>query len=155
MPPFVDDRLAGSSPLPTNKTRVGSGTRWRLVRLVLVLMLLALPCAPFLAIPIDVYRSHRQRQRLLHETDHHALLAASRELMKKYAGQDIAQPDQDPRVPRIIRELGPSYMGISSEQLRVELHGGFDHYGFIAFAKDADAENRWSKLVDGLYYYTE
>jgi hypothetical protein len=118
-------------------------------------MLLALPCAPFLAIPLDVYRSHRQRQRLLHETDHRELLAASRELMKKHAGQDIAQPDQDPRVPRIIRELGPSYMGISSEQLRVELHGGFDHYGFIAFAKDADAENRWSKLVDGLYYYTE
>ena len=55
----------------------------------------------------------------------------------------------------IIRELGPSYMGISSEQLRVELHGGFDHYGFIAFAKDANAEGRWSKLVDGLYYYTE
>ena len=155
MPPFVDDRLAGSSPLPTNKTRVGSGTRWRLVRLVLVLMLLALPCAPFVAIPIDVYRSHRQRQRLLHQTDHHALLAASRELMKNHAGQDIAQPDQDPRVPLIIRELGPSYMGISSEQLRVELHGGFDHYGFIALANDANAEDRGSKLVDGLYYYSE
>jgi hypothetical protein len=46
-------------------------------------------------------------------------------------------------------------MNISSEQLRVELHGGFDHYGFIAVAKEANAEDRWSKLVDGLYYYTE
>jgi hypothetical protein len=155
MPSFADDHPAPSSPLPADEERAGRGTRRRWVRLVLVLMLLALPCAPFLAIPIDVYRSHRQRQRLLHETDHQALLAASRKLMKKHAGQDIAQPDQDPRVPRIIRELGPSYMGISSEQLRVELHGGFDHYGFIAFATDADTEGHGSKLVDGLYYYTE
>jgi hypothetical protein len=159
MPPLVDQHEAKDpSPLVTDKTRVGRGTRWRLVRraaIVPLLMLLAIPCAPFLAIPIDVYRSHRQRQRLLHETDHHALLAASRELMGKHAGQDIAQPDQDPRVPRIIRELEPSYMGISSEQLRVELHGGFDHYGFVAFAKGANAGDRWTKLVDGLYYYTE
>jgi hypothetical protein len=107
------------------------------------------------AIPLDVYNSHRERQRLLHETDHHLLLAASRKLMKEHAGEEIPEPDKDPRVPRIIRELGPSYMSISTDQLRVELHGGFDHYGFVALPDGANGGDGWGKLIDGLYYYTE
>ena len=80
---------------------------------------------------------------------------ASRELMHNYAGQEIADPARDPRVPMIIRELGPSYMAISSQQLRVELHGGFDHYGFVAYAEGVNAGDDWGRLIDGLVYYTE
>jgi hypothetical protein len=120
-----------------------------------VLALLALPCLPFAGIAVDVYRSNRERERLLHETDHQALLAACRVLMRDYAGQHFADPAQDPRVPRIIRELGPSYMDVSAEEVRVELHGGFDHYGFIAFADGVDPGDRPGKLIDGLVYYTE
>ena len=134
------------------------GTRWaigRLIAIVSLLVLFVLSCTPFLWIPVDVYNSHRERQRLLHETDHYALLAASRKLMKEHAGEEIAEPNQDPRVPRIIRELGPSYMSISTDQLRVELHGGFDHYGFIAFPDGVDGGDGWERLIDGLYYYTD
>jgi hypothetical protein len=145
-------------PPSSEKRRAKRGRRWkigRLIAIVSLLLLFVLPCAPFLWIPVDVYNSHRERERLLHETDHHALLAASRKLMRDHAGEEIAEPDQDPRVPRIIRELGPSYMSISTDQLRVELHGGFDHYGFIAFSDGVDWGDGGVRLIDGLYYYTE
>ncbi|MBN2474846.1 MAG: hypothetical protein JXB62_09580 [Pirellulales bacterium] len=95
-------------------------SRWKVVCFVLIAcaLLLALPFVPFLGIAIDAYNSKRERDRLLHETDHQALLTASRALMRDYAGQDIADPAGDPRVPPIIRELGPSSMVISSQQLR-------------------------------------
>ena len=131
---------------------------WKPVHLLLIavaVIVFALPCIPFIGIPIQVYNAHRERQRLLHETDHHALLAACRELMRDYAGQHIADPANDPRVPLIIRGLGPSYMDISTQQLRVELHGGFDHYGFVAYPEGANAGDGWGKLIDGLFYYTE
>ena len=142
----------------SEEDRVIRGKRWpigRLIAIVSLLLLFVLSCSPFIWIALDVYNSRRERQRLLHETDHHALLAASRELMKEHAGEEIAGPDQDPRVPHIIRELGPSYMSISTDQLRVELHGGFDHYGFTAFSKGVDAGDGGERLIDGLYYYTD
>lgn len=135
---------------PPSRSKLG-----RVLPIAALSLVLTIPCCPFIVIPLDVYNSHRERQRLLHETDHHALLAASRELMRRHAGEQIDQPDTDPRVPAIIRELGPSYMTVSEKQLRVELHGGFDHYGFVAHAEDVDDDDHWGKLIDGLYYYTE
>ena len=131
---------------------------WRGLRylsLVPLIALFAILCAPFISIPIGVYHAHRERHRLLHETDHGALLQASRKLMKDFSGDDIDSPENDPRVPLIIRNLGPSHMTISTEQLRVELGGGFDHYGFIALPERMDGGDGWGKLIDGLYYYTE
>jgi hypothetical protein len=154
---LADQRMAESSRT-TSPTEVMHASRSRTVYIVLIacaLPLLILVCLPLFAIAVDAYNAKRGRQQLLHETNHHALLAASRKLMRDYAGQDIADPAQDPRVPRIIRDLGPSYMDISAEQLRVELHGGFDHYGFVAFAEGVDFDDGWEKLIDGLCYYTE
>ena len=125
------------------------------VLIACVVPLLALPCALFVGIAVDIYNSKRERHRLLHETDHRALLAASRKLMRDYGVQHIADPAIDPRVPLIIRGLGPSYMDISVQQVRVELHGAFDHYGFIAYPEGADAGDGRGKLIDGLFYYTE
>jgi hypothetical protein len=70
------------------------------------------------------------------------------------AEENIFDPAQDPRVPVIIRELGPSNITISPQQLSVELHVGFDHYGFKAFFRDESDLGR-NKLLDGLYYYEE
>lgn len=119
------------------------------------LAILAVLAVPILGIVREVYNSKQERHRLVHETDHAALLAASRRMILAYAGQHIADPANDARVPQIIRELGPSYIDISREQLKVELHGGFDHYGFLAYAEGADADGRSGKLIDGLFYYTE
>jgi len=135
--------------------RLSRSKKARVVLIACVVPLLALPCAPFVGIAVDIYHSKRERHRLLHETDHRALLAASRQLMRDYGIQHIADPANDPRVPLIIRELGPSYMDISAQQVRVELHGGFDHYGFIAYPEGADTGDGWGKLTDGLFYYTE
>lgn len=125
------------------------------VLIACVVPILAIAIVPVVGIAVDIYSSKRERHRLLHETDHRELLAASRKLMSDYGGQQIADPANDPRVPLIIRGLGPSYMDISAQQLRVELHGGFDHYGFIAYPEGADAGERSGQLIDGLFYYTE
>ena len=37
----------------------------------------------------------------------------------------------------------------------VELHGGFDHYGFVALAEGVNSDVGSRKLIDGLFYYTE
>lgn len=120
-----------------------------------VLTILAVLAVPIVGLVVAVYNSKQERQRLVHATDHAALLAAARQMMLTYAGQHIADPANDARVPQIIRDLGPSYIDISSEQLKVELHGGFDHYGFIAYAEGADDSDRRGKLIDGLFYYTD
>lgn len=126
-----------------------------LVRATVVLLLFALPCFPIIAIAVDVFNSKRKRHRFLHETDHQALLMASRQLIRDYAGQQISEPANDPRVPLIIRGLVPSYMDISAEQLRVELHGGFDHYGFFAYPEGANIGDKRGKLIDGLFFYSD
>lgn len=132
-------------------------TRWRWTRRTILVVALAVPCSPFILMVFDVYNSRCERHRLLHETDHQALLAASRKLMQQATAEEsIDQPAQDPRVPLLIRELGPSSITISPHQVRAELHGGFAHYGFIAFNDTAsEGAPRWTKLIDGLFYYED
>lgn len=119
------------------------------------LAILAVLAVPVVGLVLEVYNSKRERHRLVHATDHAALLEAARTMMLAHAGQHIDDPANDARVPQIIRGLGPSYIDISSEQLKVELHGGFEHYGFIAYAEGAEESDRRGKLIDGLFYYTD
>lgn len=102
----------------------------------------------------DVWNSRRERDRLLHHTDHHALLKACRDLMVNHPEVSMGHVEDDPRIPEIIRRLGVSYITIKPDHVHIELHGGFDHYGVDAFAEGADRE-RGLKLIDGLWYYSE
>lgn len=117
------------------------------------LFLLAIGWIPG-AFVLDGWESRRERDRLLHHTDHHALLKACRELMRQHPDVSIGDPDHDPRVPDVIRRLGASYITINPDRVHIELHGGFDHYGVEAFAESADRE-RGLKLIDGLWYFSE
>jgi len=38
--------------------------------------------------------------------------------------------EQNPRVPATIRRLRPGYIMLMDDGIRIELHGGFDHYGY-------------------------
>ena len=91
-----------TNPPPREAVQMERRSRWHFIRFLKFLPLLLIVvyfCIPIVAIPLDVYNSHRERQRLLHETDHYALLAASRKLMKEHAGEHIAEPDQTPVCP--------------------------------------------------------
>ena len=104
---------------------------------------------------VDPFERSRERRKLLYDTDYPALLAASRDLMRDYPDTHISDPEHDPRVPKIIRQLGPSYISIYSDHLQVELHGGFEHYGFIALAAGVPDWELGRPLIDRLYYYTD
>jgi hypothetical protein len=72
--------------------------------------------------------------------------------MAKYAGEYIDR--DDPCLPDVLRELGTSYVSVSKDIVRVELHGGFDHYGVLAFPEGVEGHGD-RKLMEGLWYYTE
>lgn len=76
--------------------------------------------------------------------------------MKERAGETISysESEHDIRVPLAIRELGPCHIFITSEQVTVELHGGFEHYGFIAYAEGVDSDDPHNELIDGLHFYS-
>jgi hypothetical protein len=101
---------------------------------------------------LDVTRSNRQKENLIHRSDHQAILAACRELMEKYPDQTM--DGNDSRLPKAIQEIHPFWVSVSKESITVELHGGFDHYGVVAFPKGTEGGGA-KKLIDGLWYYSE
>jgi hypothetical protein len=118
---------------------------------VLALLLVG-SCGWILGIAVDVWQSARERDRVLYHSDHQAIRAACRDLMAKYAGEYIDR--DDPCLPDVLRELGTSYVSVSKDIVRVELHGGFDHYGVLAFPEGVEGHGD-RKLMEGLWYYTE
>jgi hypothetical protein len=134
--------------------------RWpyRLARVLIPLVILSTLLAlftPCLSIPLDVYNSAKERDRLLHKTDHQELLRVCRDFMERYPGAYIISPDD--RLPELFRDLGVNAVLVEKEFVHVELHGGFDHYGVIAYAEDVPAErqNGDQKLIEGLWYFTD
>jgi hypothetical protein len=87
-----------------------------------------------------------EQRRLLHGTDHRAVAAACAFVesdFKKYEGTKW----DDPSIPRAIREIHPSYIVIHEYDLRIEMHGGMDHFG-LHFRQGSSGS--WD-----LWYYTE
>jgi hypothetical protein len=111
----------------------------------------------------------RQRQ-LLYHTDHPALLAACRQLLKQnkqdkdyFYKVDGKIPKEYSDLPMVLRHLNPMSVNVLKDQAQVhiELGGGFFHHGFIAQAEGAEEEHTstpeegYRKLLPGLWYYAE
>lgn len=112
------------------------------------------------------------KDRLLHKTDHRAVLAASREVIRsrrdfkrdpKWHGPENAEvsliaPD-DPKLPLVIRKLDAASIFGYDDRLRIEFGGGFHHQGFIAYAEIftnvPTAEDGFQKMIDGLWFYED
>ena len=103
---------------------------------------------------------------LLHHTDHQALLAACRSLMKEgYKGEyKIAWPDKHPdteKFPKEILALKPTYVRVFDEgRMHIEMLGGQSHYGVAAYAEDFKEPGKGfyygnKKLIDGLWFYSD
>ena len=128
--------------------------------LLYVLMFLA-ACGVFRAITLKF-----DLDRLLHHTDHQALLAACRSVMKEgYRGDyQIAWPDKHPdaeKLPKEILALKPSYISVLDEgRVIIEMWGGMSHWGVVAYAEDfkepyEDYTPGNKKLIDGLWFYSD
>ena len=117
----------------------------------------------------DVRKGKQRQKRLLCETDFQELLDACRQLSSRVSAGDL-KPKQynvrgkphpeSSRFPQAILDLEPTYVIIDSCGIvMIELHGGFLHYGVIAYPEDykklSGSEYGDIKLIDGLWYYDE
>jgi hypothetical protein len=110
-----------------------------------------------------------EQHNLLHGTDHHKLLRACREVIEnpdKYEFICFANSQEKTHffeistMPEIIQGLGVTAVGLGEDSscLSIELHGGFDHYGVVAFPKDVTSQDPSQgsvELVPGLWYYSD
>jgi hypothetical protein len=126
---------------------------------------------PYLTLLVGTTSSVReidqQTLNLLYKTDHKALLAACREVIHNRAkygtnpnvhGADTVDrfyPDPcDPNMPAVVRALQPAYIVAEDSHVRIELGGGFHHYGVYAYAGVTQGGGD-KKLLDGLWYYDD
>jgi len=89
-----------------------------------------------------------------------AFQSASRQRLDLLAGQAIKllertnkavylREDKEMPIPLELKDLDPSYIYVEPGQITIELHGGFDHYGFQVW-QNQSTSNQWI-----LGHYTE
>ncbi|MBC8379228.1 MAG: hypothetical protein H8E62_08640, partial [Planctomycetes bacterium] len=116
-----------------------------------------------------------QKRRLLHQTNHHELLKACRQIFTKHGGQSLIEmdfdsmnmeTDSDPNqftkhidideVPKIISNLEPLGISMYKDMVEVRFYGGLYHCGFYAYMNDEENVGEDQiKLIDGLVYYDD
>jgi hypothetical protein len=135
---------------------------------------------PLSIFKLAAIRATQMRVRLLHETDHQALLKDGREILSKvqpierqikkghaYSGYVPVPKDvKDMGLPKTMRKLKLRSVGIRQINhqiyLTIEMHGGMDHFGVNIYPEDfndLDVPTFFSygnrELVPGLWYYDE
>jgi hypothetical protein len=151
---------------------------------VKIVAVVAIMCAVTLVLPLPfnpwhpvgivamAFRAGRIRVRLLCETDYQALLQACRELSSRFARGDLkpgkywVRINRDPEVstfPQPILDLRPSSVYISQDtagRVKLEMLGGLDHVGVLAYPQDF--KEPWpnfkygdKELIPGLWYYDD
>lgn len=151
------------------KIAIGSFIAFVVCAVSLVLLVLIFYLKAFRHIAVEGKKAEQRQERLLCETDHQALLEACRELSRRVSTGDLEpghyQVRTDPhaeasRFPQHILDLEPTYVEIESDgRIRMELLGGFIHFGVIAYPEDfrrqGDSWHREIQLIPGLWYYDD
>jgi hypothetical protein len=133
----------------------------------LVALVLAGPYI-FIAVGFTWMFNHQipdHQRRVLYHTDHRALLAACRDIIREKKPRltkkepNVAVSNSDPSLPPIIRSLNPSWIMVDDASIFIELGGGYFHYEVIAYAEDAHArevqDDHLKMLILGLWYDSE
>jgi hypothetical protein len=138
------------------------------MRAVCLLALLVLLGFPITCVLYSGFRITRESVRLMHQTDHHRLLSACRELSEnhnpgygKYGAvqQKIFRPTADAeknQLPKEILRLNPRYVVIYSDGMVNIIFLG--EYGVYAYPKDYEpafegCEYGDDIIIDGLWLY--
>ena len=96
----------------------------------------------------DGFRSAKQKRWLQSRTDF-AEVAEACVTVARSMTNDALVDVYDPRVPELLRSLGPRYIVASTNFIKLEFHGGFDHYGYSVRQSNSNPK-KWD-----IYYYTE
>ena len=120
-------------------------------KMVLVVVGLALALLLVLASPFvyDALQTLKQRRALLSRSDYPQIAATCLTLMKSITNHSGFIYPSDSRIPVFLRALSFRYIDSSSNHLRMEFHGGFDHYGYELRRSNTNP-NGWTLL-----WYTE
>jgi hypothetical protein len=75
------------------------------------------------------------------------------------SGRSFVDPN-DPKIPSPIAALKPGDIIATGSDVRLELHGGFQHYGVIALGEQFEINQTSGyvgrfELIPGLWYYDE
>jgi hypothetical protein len=71
---------------------------------------------------------------LLHRSDYREIRDACRDLMAKHLRGELPGHlyRDDARIPEAIRHLRPAHIAIFDDEVALQVHSGFDNYGFYA-----------------------
>ena len=126
----------------------------------------------FFTIPWFVHQAQHRRVMLLCDTDHQALLKAGREILSEIP-KDRFHPHSDGgidsgifsvpegiQIPQAIKDLKSGYVVDYDGYLRIEMHGGMDHFGVKIYPEDFKKPRDYfeygdRELLPGLWYYDD
>jgi hypothetical protein len=114
----------------------------------------------------------KTKARLLHKTDHQAVLLASREVIRtrlNFKRDPKWHGDEDPRVsliaaadstlPKAVRQLDAASIFAYDDHVLIEFGGGWHHQGLIAYSESFTnvpmANDGFQKIIDGLWFYED
>ena len=87
----------------------------------------------------------RQFEGFVKSANHHELLTAAVSVIRVATNHTVYKRDDIPPIaelPLVISEMNPSYVSVESNRMRIEFHGGFNHYGFKVL-KDENWQLSW------------
>ena len=119
-----------------------------------------------------IHQAQRRRVLLLCNTDHQALLKAGREILNQIPKDRLnPQPDgtklmgsfnvpEGIQIPQEIKDLRSGCVIDYDGYLRMEMHGGMDHFGVKIYPEDFKEPDVYftygdRELLPGLWYYDE
>lgn len=117
---------------------------------VLILFVMSPSFRLFVSIPVDIVHSARIRKNLPDYPHLDLLLKECRMLVAEYPGESIEAGDK--RLGWVFGDVGAQYVVTEHDHALVVLHGGFDHYGLLAYAEGVEGYGT-RKLIDGLWFY--
>ena len=115
------------------------------VALIIVGVLVFIFISPFVYLGL---KSSVRMRALQSRTDYPQIASACVTLARSLTNHSLIKPS-DPRVPPLLRSLSPQYIAADSNSVRMEFHGGFDHYGYRVEQSDTNAK-QWT-----ISWYTE
>jgi hypothetical protein len=97
----------------------------------------------------DAFRTSRKMREVQQRADLPQIASACVTLAARFPGASELVKPSHPAVPPLLRSLSPRYIVVRTNHVRLEFHGGFEHFGYQVRQSVKDP-SQWT-----LYYFTE
>jgi hypothetical protein len=111
-----------------------------------LLILLVAICWPFIPWIWGAYKYDKVHYGTFQSASRERLELLARQAVKLLERTNKAmylRENKETPVPLDFKDFDPSYIVVEPKQITIELHGGFDHYGFQIWQSDA-VSNQWT-----------